>query len=107
MKSQILLLSACASLSTGIAHADITRTFIPLTDARDVLVDDRRNLAYVATSTGMIQRLNLSSLSLLPPWTLGVNFQAMDITPDGASLYVTERSSAAQQAMIRKVNLNT
>ncbi|MGH9176330.1 MAG: Ig-like domain-containing protein, partial [Vicinamibacterales bacterium] len=78
---------------------------LPLTSIRDFVYDNRRRQLFVTTEE-TVERLNLATMGWLEPLLVGNNLSGIDITPDGASLYVAERLANVTQGFIRKVNLD-
>ncbi len=80
---------------------------IVVTDARDLVFDCQRNLLYISTASGMVERYDLVSKSLLSPLSVGTSLYGIDITPDCNWLYVTEGQTSGSEGYVHKVNLNT
>jgi hypothetical protein len=90
------------------AAAQITHVTVPISGAQDAIVNNSQNTVYVPTSTGDVYRYDLTSKALLPTWSaIGVNLRAIDVTADGAFLYIADQSSGPTQGVIRKVNTAT
>src|SRR6185369_6981592 len=85
----------------------LANTLIPLTGAKDVVFDDTRNILYITTASGKVERLDVANRSLLSPWIVGSTLNGADITPDGSALYVADGTTSATQGFIRRVDLNT
>ena len=66
---------------------------IPITNATDLVFDPTRNLLYITTRDGSIQRYSLATQSLLAPFTTDGLPDSADITPDGSTLYVAVKAS--------------
>lgn len=79
---------------------------IPVTTRRDLVFDTARQLLYITTSAGKVERYDLAQQLLLSPWNVGTPLNAADISVDGNSLYVDEAYTPAQM-IVHKVNLNT
>src|SRR2546423_551200 len=83
-------------------------TFIPVSNRRDLVFDQGRNLLYITTSSGTVQRWDVTTQQLLPAWNVGTALEGADITPDGNWLYVTEAvASPGNLGVLHRVNLNT
>jgi len=80
---------------------------LPITDRRDLIWDAKRNLLYITTAGGTIERFDATTRSMLEPFDLGVPLNGADITPDGAFLYVASGNDGLADASIRKVDLDT
>lgn len=85
----------------------VTSTTVSISGAQGVIFDDVRNRVYVPTNNGLVQRYDLATHTLLPAWNIGVNLRGIDITADGAFLYIAEQSPGATQGVIRKVDADT
>ena len=57
----------------------VTQTAVPISGAQDVIVDDGHHQVYVTTSSGSVQRYDLTTHSLLTPWSVGVNLGSIDL----------------------------
>jgi sugar lactone lactonase YvrE len=80
-------------------------TLIPLTTRRDLIYDASRQLLYITTSAGTVERFSTGTQSLLSNFAVGTSLNGGDITADGTSLYVAENQPTATQGIIHKVNL--
>jgi hypothetical protein len=78
---------------------------IPVPNHRDLVFDGARDLLYVTTSAGAVQRYDIQAQQLLTPYNVGVSLNGADITPDGGALYVTENRRGPTQGFVYKVNL--
>lgn len=87
-------------------NAGMQSTLIPVADHRDLIFDPGRDLLYITTSDGDVERYDVNSRTLLTPFDVGNSLNGGDITPDGNFLYIAEGQRGATQAFIRKVNLN-
>jgi len=74
---------------------------------RDIVFDDLRNLLYVSTEAGKIERYDLSTNQFLSPVTVGGSPHGMDITADYSSLYVADTQLSSGDGVVHKVNLDT
>jgi hypothetical protein len=79
---------------------------IPVTNRRALVFDVHRELLYMTTSDGLVQRWDIDRQTLLAPWNVGASLNGADITPDGQFLYVTEGVRGATQGMVHKINLD-
>jgi sugar lactone lactonase YvrE len=83
-------------------------SLLPASNGRDLIFDSHRNLLYIPTTTGLIQRYDLTTDSLLTPWTVsGGPLGGGDITPDGKYLYIADQERSAFQFIIEKIDLDT
>ena len=82
-------------------------TILPITGARDLIFDSTRNVLYVTTSTGKIQRYSVTTDSLLPAWNVASSLNGGDINVANSAIYVQNAIRSATQGTIHKVNLNS
>ena len=92
----------------------LSRDQFDIAGARDTVFDAGRNLLYVTTGHGAVERIDLSTMTRLAPWAVGTSLNGADITPDGSALFVTEDgryaddpATEAPDAILHKVNLAT
>lgn len=78
---------------------------IPVPDRRDHVYDPSRQLLYITTTDGNVERYDVIAQSLLSPYAVGTSLTGVDITPDNAFLYVGEDEVSETQGFIRKVDL--
>src|SRR5262249_1364204 len=64
-----------------------------------------RNLLYITTSAGRVERYDVAAQTLLAPWTVGTALNGADITPDASALYVAENQAGGTQGVVHKGNL--
>ncbi|HYV36374.1 MAG TPA: hypothetical protein VE988_11755, partial [Gemmataceae bacterium] len=93
------------SSSFTVSGLTLTAGLIPVTTRRDLVFDDTRNLLYITTSTGKVERYDVVNHTLMTPFNVGTSLNGADITPDGNFLYVAEDQIAASFGTIHKVNL--
>src|SRR4051794_23065088 len=74
----------------------VPTVLIPVTTRRDLVFDTARQLLYITTSAGKVERYDLAQQQLLSPWTVGTSLNAADISLDGNSLYVGEAFTPSQ-----------
>jgi len=74
---------------------------------RDIVFDDMRNLLYVSTEAGIIERFDLSANQFLSPVTIGGSPHGMDITADYSSLYVADIQLSDGNGVVHKINTDT
>jgi hypothetical protein len=78
---------------------------IPVTTHRDLVFDPSRELLYITTSSGTIERYDVVNQKLLSDFSVGTSLYGADITPDDNFLYVAENQTTATQGTFHKVNL--
>src|SRR5258708_25331340 len=54
---------------------------IPVSDRHDFVYDSSRNLLYITTASGQVQRYDVANQTLLTPWIVGSSLNGADITP--------------------------
>src|SRR5205823_2106913 len=74
----VLFAAALVFLAAAPAQAVV----VSVPNRTDQVFDDYRGLLYLSTSTGLVQRYNPVSNTLLPAWNVGTNITAIDVTPD-------------------------
>ncbi len=79
--------------------------FIEISGPRDLAFDYQRNLLYIGTEEGTVERYDLFARELLSPFTAGTSLNGMDITPDGSHLYLTENDISGN-AVLHRLNLS-
>ncbi|MHC4754945.1 MAG: YncE family protein, partial [Planctomycetota bacterium] len=80
---------------------------IDINSPRDIVFDDLRNLLYVSTEAGEIERFDLSTNQFLSPVSVGGSPHGMDITADHNALYVADIQLSDGNGVVHKVNLDT
>src|SRR5207249_4926606 len=65
-------------------------SLIPVTTHRGLIFDPQRNVLYITTSSGTVERYDLASGNLLTPFQLIDSLNGGDITPNGNALYVAD-----------------
>jgi hypothetical protein len=80
---------------------------IDVNHPRDIVFDDLRNLLYISTEEGKVERFDLSTNQFLSPVTVGGSPHAMDITTDYGALYVTDTQLSSGDGVVHKVNPET
>lgn len=80
---------------------------IPVPDRRDHVFDPSRQLLYITTTSGNVERYDVNAQTLLSSYSAGTSLTGVDITPDNAYLYVGDEEVSETQGFIRKVNLTS
>jgi DNA-binding beta-propeller fold protein YncE len=80
-------------------------SLVPIADRRNFVYDRGRGLLYITTDAGTVERYDLATQSLLPPFRVGDSLTGADITPDGSALFVCDSRGGLTQGFFRKVNL--
>src|SRR5215510_12779999 len=104
-------------MRAGIAVVPLALLFAPTVSAPSILIDvpDRidhfydptRNILYISTLHGQLQRYDLGRRRLLAPFRVGLDLNEMDMTPDATWIYVTEYSFGENACLLHKVNVDT
>ncbi len=79
--------------------------FLP--DRRDHVYDSTRDLFYITTDLGTIERYDVHSRQFLSPLYVGNELRGLDITPDGKFLYVAEVITSDTEGFVYKIDLTT
>jgi hypothetical protein len=72
-----------------------------------MVFDSVRNMLYLTTRDGTVQRYSLTQDSLLTPWNFGGSLTGLDTTPSESTLYVVNGLRNAVQDTIYKIDLAT
>ena len=74
--------------------------------ARGLVFDPGRNLLYITTAAGTVERYDVTRQALLAPFQVGTSLYGADLSADGQFLYVTDASWGLTQGFLRRVNLD-
>lgn len=80
-------------------------TVATLATRRDLVFDHSGKYLYVGTSTGLLERLNLSTNELEVVASLGGSLNGLDIAPDDSFLIVGQDKIGLQEGTFHKVDL--
>jgi len=80
---------------------------IPSATRRDLVFDYSGQHLYISNSTGIVQTLNLSSLTFGTSYDLGGSLNGMDVARDNSFLLVAQDSIGPAQGGFQKVDLAT
>ena len=83
----------------------INNGLIPVTNHQDMVFEPTRELLYITTDDGELERFDLNTQSLLSPISVGNVLNGADITPDGTQLVVAEDVSGQDQGFVHLVDL--
>lgn len=81
-------------------------TFIPAPNRIDMSHDFSRNLVYISNGTEVL-RYDVNANTFMPSYILGGSLSGMDISPDGNTLAVADRTRSETEVWVHLVNLNT
>ena len=99
--------SGVTGTQSGITVHAAGATLIPVTNHRDLVLDESGQTLYITTTAGTVERYHLATESLRTPFSVGSTLNGADITPDGTALYIADGQSAGTQGFVRKLNLTT
>ncbi len=102
---------------TDLDNANITATstlfvrdtppaYLRIDDMNDMVFDAARNVLYITTDSGLLQRYDVATDSMLRPWQVGTSLQGADLSVDGGALFVTDVSTIPRTGVLHKVDLN-
>jgi uncharacterized delta-60 repeat protein len=101
------LASAPATITLTV-NPSIVNTLIKTPTRRDHVYDATRNVLYVSTNIGTIDRFDGTTGALLGSWKVSSGtLNGLDITADGLFLYVADGTATATQGFIRKIEIDT
>jgi hypothetical protein len=79
--------------------------FIAAPSRVDMVYDDQRDLVYISSGTQVL-RYRVATASFLQPIELGGELSGIDLSPDGKTLAVADRSSNGSQLWVNAVRLD-
>ncbi|HEX8351514.1 MAG TPA: Ig-like domain-containing protein, partial [Pyrinomonadaceae bacterium] len=100
------LILALAFVLAAQHRAEAAGTLIPAPGRVDMVHDSARDTLYV-TSGASVLRYQLGTNSFLPPFNLGGNLAGLDLSPDGDTLVVADRTRDASNIWVHVVDLRT
>ena len=75
---------------------------IPVTNHRDLVFDGSRNVLYITTAAGTVERWDVASQARLSAFTVSTSLNGADITADGSSLYVSDDPGSAGGGIVQQ-----
>jgi DNA-binding beta-propeller fold protein YncE len=81
-------------------------TFVSAPSRVDMVYDSARDTLYI-TSGASVLRYRLSTNSFLAPFNLGGSLAGLDLSPDGNTLVVADRTRDASSVWVHVVDLRT
>jgi hypothetical protein len=99
----------------AIAAGDVSATIVPdgrvhliqLPSRRTHIYDDVRNVLYISTTTGSIERYELTTRSFLQPLSIGGDPGTLELSIDNSFLFVTDWLYDRTRLRLNQVNLHT
>ncbi len=80
---------------------------LPIIGTQDLLYEASRQVLYMPTVTGYIERYDVANQTMLPAWAIGGHPFQGDISLDGQYLYVTDDAKFGRDGLIHKIDLDT
>jgi hypothetical protein len=109
-RSGVLVLTRLAlalAFVLAIQHrAEAAGTLISAPSRVDMVYDSARDTLYI-TSGGSVLRYQLGTNSFLTPFNLGGSLAGLDLSPDGNTLVVADRTRDASNVWVHVVDLRT
>lgn len=106
MKLKQIVGAVVLFLAIQAGDAAAVGTFIPSPDRADMVHDAARGVIYV-TEADKVLRYHVASQSFLSPITLGGVLKGLDLSPDGKTLAVADRSYSSTEVWVHLVDLDT
>lgn len=97
------VLLTCAALYVGNSFA--VGTLIPASGRVDMVHDAARSIVYI-TDGGSVLRYHVPSATFLAPIALGGQLKGIDLSPDGNTLVVADRSSGTSDLWVYLIRLS-
>jgi sugar lactone lactonase YvrE len=80
---------------------------IPVANRRDVAFDPNRNILYVSATDGFVYRFDFDTQTMLSPWKVAPQLNAIDVTQDGKFVYAADAIRGATEGFVRKIDADT
>ena len=80
---------------------------VPVSNWSSQVYDNQRNLLYMSTSKGVVERYNPVTNQFLSSIDVGTDLSDIDITPNGQYLLAADTATSNGMGMIERVNLST
>ncbi|HJQ31564.1 MAG TPA: Ig-like domain-containing protein [Pyrinomonadaceae bacterium] len=106
VRAAACLLLALAFVFAAQHSARAVGTFVSAPSRVDMVYDSARDTLYI-TSGGSVLRYKLSTNSFLAPFSLGGDLAGLDLSPDGNTLVVADRTHDASNLWVHVVDLRT
>jgi DNA-binding beta-propeller fold protein YncE len=100
-----ILIGIATIVLTSIVPSVVSAQFIGVSGRKDHVFDPVNRILYITTAT-TVQRWDAATGTLLAPWTLGGELGGIDVTPDGATILVADRTfnTATDRGLIQRIN---
>jgi DNA-binding beta-propeller fold protein YncE len=100
-----ILIGVAATFLTSIVPSIVSAQFIGVSGRKDHVFDPVNRILYITTAT-TVQRWDAATGTLLAPWTLGGELGGIDVTPDGATILVADRTfnTTTDRGLIHRIN---
>ncbi len=98
---------SCSFVSLGGVIALAQSDTIPSANRRDHVYDPNREILYITTSAGELERFHLPSRTMLAPLEVGQSLNGLDLTPDGNALYIAENTPGNASNTVYNIDLTT
>src|ERR1044071_3561347 len=105
-RGPVRLLLAVAFVFALQFRAEAAGTFISAPSRVDMVYDSGRDTLYI-TSGASVLRYHLGTNSFLTPFNLGGNLAGLDLSPDGDTLVVADRTRTQANTWVHVVDLRT
>lgn len=105
MLNKIIIAAFIACMALPIASASAAGTLIPSQNRVDMVHDAARSTIYITEGANVL-RYHVPSATFLAPITLGGQLNGIDLSPDGATLAVADRSSTSTEQWVYLIRLN-
>jgi DNA-binding beta-propeller fold protein YncE len=88
------------------APSDANAQFIGVSGRKDHVFDPVNRILYITTTSGTVERWHADTSTLLTPWTVGGELGGIDVTPDGATVLVADRTfdTTTDRGLIHRIN---
>jgi hypothetical protein len=80
---------------------------VPILDVTDQVFDPQGRFLYLSTSDGFVERFDLEAFAFLPSIDLGRRVNAVDVSPDGASVFAAVSGNVTGEASIVVIDAET
>lgn len=100
-----VLISIATIILASIVPSVVSAQFIGVSGRKDHVFDPVNRILYITTAT-TVQRWDAATGTLLAPWTLGGELGGIDVTPDGATILVADRTfnTTTDRGLIHRIN---